>query len=95
MMPRYEVGQKVRVLELNKSGHIRTPHYVRHKVGTVIQYCGSFLNPEELARGNTAGPVVENYRVAFKQKDLWPKYEGPDSDSLVLEIYHHWLAPEA
>lgn len=94
-MPRYEIGQKVRVLELNKSGHIRTPHYVRHKVGTVIQYCGSFLNPEDLARGITAGPVVENYRVEFRQKDLWPSYAGPESDSLVLEIYHHWLAPEA
>ena len=75
--------------------HIRTPQYVRHKTGTVIQYCGTFLNPEDLARGNTAGPAVENYRVAFRQKDLWPGYEGPDSDSLVLEIYHHWLAPEA
>ena len=94
-MPRYNVGQKVRVLELNKAGHIRTPHYVRRKVGTVIQYCGSFLNPEDLARGMTAGPVVENYRVAFRQKDLWPDYAGPDNDSLVIEVYHHWLAPEA
>ncbi len=93
-MPRYEVGQKVRVLELNKTGHIRTPHYVRHRTGTVIRYCGSFLNPEELAQGNTAGPVVENYRVAFKQKDLWPGYEGPDADTLVLELYHHWLTPD-
>ena len=94
-MPRYQVGQKVRVLELNKSGHIRTPHYVRHRTGPVIQYCGTFLNPEELAVGNTAGPAVENYRVAFKQKDLWPDYDGPDADTLVLEIYHHWLAPAA
>lgn len=94
-MPKFAVGQKVRVLELDKSGHIRTPHYIRRKVGTVIQYCGAFLNPEELARGNTAGPVVENYRVAFRQKDIWPDYEGGDADSLVMEVYHHWLAPEA
>lgn len=94
-MPRFEVGQKVRVLELNKSGHIRTPHYVRHRTGTVIQYCGTFLNPEDLAQGNTAGPAVENYRVAFKQKDLWPDYDGPDADTLVIELYHHWLAPAA
>ena len=94
-MPKYKIGQKVRVLELNKAGHIRTPQYIRRKVGTVIQYCGSFLNPEDLANGNTAGQAVENYRVAFRQKDIWPDYQGPDNDSLVIEIYHHWLAPEA
>lgn len=94
-MTRFNVGQKVRVLELNKEGHIRTPHYIRRKTGTVIQYCGSFLNPEDLAQGNTAGPIVENYRVEFRQKDLWPDYDGPEKDSLVIEIYHHWLAPVA
>jgi len=94
-MPRFAVGQKVRVLELNKSGHIRTPHYIRRRVGTVIQFCGTFLNPEDLAQGISSGPAVENYRVAFRQKDIWPDYKGPEADSLVIELYHHWLAPEA
>jgi nitrile hydratase len=31
--------------------------------------------------------------VRLKQRELWPDYEGPDDDSLVLEIYHHWLQP--
>ena len=92
-MPRFAVGQQVEVLELNKSGHIRTPHYIRRKTGTVIQYCGTFLNPEDLAQGNSAGAAVENYRVAFRQKEIWPAYQGSEKDTLVMELYHHWLAP--
>ena len=82
----------MRVLELNKSGHIRTPFYIRHKTGVVVQVCGAYLNPEHLAVGNTAGPVVALYRVAFPQRELWPDYAGPAFDQLCIEIYDHWLA---
>ena len=94
-VPRFAVGDHIDVLELNKPGHIRTPHYVRKKRGEVIQFCGMFLNPEDLAVGNTAGPVVECYRVEFRQIDLWTDYEGPTHDTLVIELYHHWMRPAA
>ncbi len=93
MMPRYAVGQPVSVLELNKAGHIRTPHYIRHRTGIVIQFCGAFLNPEDLAVGQTAGPVVECYRVEFLQRDLWDRYSGSPEDTLVIEVYEHWMRP--
>ena len=93
MRARFKVGDQVKVLELNKAGHIRTPFYVRHKTGTVVQDCGRFLNPEELAIGITSGPVIPLYRVAFLQTDLWPDYKGPPKDTLCIEIYDHWLEP--
>lgn len=93
MRGRFRVGDHVTVLELNKSGHIRTPFYVRHKTGVIVQDCGLFLNPEDLAIGITSGPVVKLYRVQFRQVDLWSDYKGPASDSLCIEIYDHWLAP--
>jgi nitrile hydratase subunit beta len=93
-MPKYKIGQKVRVLDLNKAGHVRTPFYIRHKQGKVIQYCGTFLNPEDLAVGKTAGPAVECYRVEFLQKDIWPDYSGAEKDTLVIEIYQHWMKPD-
>jgi len=80
------------VLELGKSGHIRTPFYIRGRVGTVIHRCGSFLNPEDLAIGNVAGPVVPLYRVGFPMNTLWRDYAGNASDMLYIEIYDHWLA---
>ena len=91
MRVRFAVGDRVRVLELGKSGHVRTPFYIRDNVGTIVQLCGVFLNPEDLAVGKTSGPAVPLYRVAFNQASLWPSYRGPPSDKLCIEIYDHWL----
>ncbi len=92
-MSRYAVGDKVRVLELNKPGHIRTPSYIRHQTGRVLQFCGAFLNPEDLAVGNAGGRVVECYRVEFLQNEIWDGYDGSPEDTLVIEVYEHWLEP--
>ena len=88
---RFNIGDVVKVKDLNKSGHVRVPYYVRNKQGRVVQFCGLFLNPEDLAIGNTAGPAIELYRIAFNQADLWPDDVINTGDQLVLEIYTHWL----
>jgi nitrile hydratase len=93
MRHRFDANDRVLVLDLGKSGHIRTPHYIRGKVGTVLHRCGAFLNPEDLAVGNVAGPVAPLYRVGFPMHELWPEYRGPAADRLCIEIYDHWLAP--
>jgi nitrile hydratase subunit beta len=92
MRPRFDKGDKVIVLELNKSGHIRTPFYIRGRIGTILHRCGAFLNPEDLSIGNVAGPVVPLYRVGFPLGELWSEYRGNPSDTLFIEIYDHWLA---
>ncbi|WP_375464224.1 SH3-like domain-containing protein [uncultured Methylobacterium sp.] len=90
-MARFQVGQRVRVLDLGKLGHVRTPYYVRGRTGTVVQLCGLFLNPEDLAVGNAGGRVVACYRVEFRQGDLWADYDGAPGDTLVIELYEHWI----
>jgi nitrile hydratase beta subunit-like protein len=92
MQARFRAGDRVRVLHLGKTGHIRTPFYVRGKTGEIGEACGCFLNPEDLSVGNTAGPAVPLYRVRFRQSELWPDYRGSDRDVLSIEIYDHWLA---
>ena len=92
MRARFQAGNRVSVLHLGKTGHIRTPFYVRGKVGTVTELCGYFLNPEDLSVGNTAGPAVPLYRVSFRQADLWDYYRGSSRDLLSIEIYDHWLS---
>lgn len=88
---RFRVGDRVRVLHLGKTGHVRIPFYVRGKLGEVVQYCGRYLNPEDLAVGRTDGPTIDLYRVKFAQRDLWPADNLPEQDCLVIEIYDHWL----
>jgi nitrile hydratase len=89
----YALGDRVRIIDLAKSGHVRTPLYVRGKVGTIDHCCGRFENPENRAYGRVGRERIPLYRVRLMQRDLWPDYHGPANDSLVLEIYHHWLRP--
>ncbi len=93
MQPKYKPGDKVRILERNQPGHVRTPIYVRGKTGVIERIVGSFPNPELLAYGHTGLPYKMLYRVNFRQSDLWDDYDGPLDDSLEIEIYEHWLAP--
>lgn len=93
MKPRFAAGDRVSVLELGKPGHIRTPYYVRHRTGIILQRCGAYLNPEDLSVGNVGGPVFPVYRVGFSMKELWSDYAGPPLDMLCVELYDHWLAP--
>ncbi len=89
----YAPGERVRIVDLGKGGHVRTPLYVREKLATVERYCGDFENPEERAYGRTGRGRIRLYRVRLNQRDLWPDYEGPESDALEIEIYDHWLRP--
>jgi nitrile hydratase len=89
--PRFLVGEKVRVINLAKGGHVRTPDYILGHSGIVIQMCGMFLNPEDLSVGITRGPVVALYRVSFSMSDLWGSEQRNSRDTLCIEIYDHWL----
>jgi nitrile hydratase len=90
---RFNVGDRVRVKRTDPPGHRRTPAYVRGKVGAIERVCGAFPNPEELAYGFDGEPKRVLYRVRFGQKELWAQYDGPEGDSLEVEIYEHWLEP--
>ena len=89
----YSVGDRVRVIDLAKPGHVRTPLYVRGKLGTIDHCCGEFENPENRAYGRVGDARIPLYRVRLRQRDLWPDYDGAEQDTLVLEIYDHWLRP--
>ncbi len=90
-MPRYAVGQPVRVMLAHPPGHVRTPYYIRGLAGTIERVCGEYPNPEELAYGRAGTPPLTLYRVRFKQSDVWPDYKGGAHDTIDIEIYSHWL----
>jgi nitrile hydratase len=90
---RFEVGDAVRVKRAFPPGHRRTPYYIRGKSGVIERVCGAFPNPEELAYGFDGEPKKVLYRVRFRQKEVWPKYRGPERDVVEMEIFEHWLEP--
>lgn len=67
--------------------HIRTPHYLRGRRGTVVRHLGRFPNPEDLAFRRPAA-VLDLYHVAFPPATLWPDGKG---DEVLVEIYEPWL----
>lgn len=89
--PRYGVGDRVQVINVNPVGHVRTPWYVRGKIGTVERVCGRFANPEERAYARSGTPDEWLYRVRFLQQNLWHDYDSRVTDCVEVEIYQHWL----
>lgn len=94
MTARFKTGDRVLVREAFPPGHIRTPVYLRGKRGTVVRDFGAWPNPEELAYGHSGEPLRVNYWVRFTMDELW----GGDGryaagDTVVAEIYEHWLEP--
>ena len=92
---RFRSGDAVRVPNIEKKGHVRTPHYVKGKHGRVTGVLGQFPDPESLAYGGSGLPEKPLYRVCFRQADLWDRYEGPPGDTVHVDIYEHWLEPAA
>jgi len=90
---KFEPGDRVRVRTEEKPGHVRTPGYVRGKIGRIEKALGTFKNPESLAYGGSGLPEKPLYKVGFRQTDLWDKYTGQANDILYIDLYAHWLEP--
>ncbi|MDB5374027.1 MAG: hypothetical protein JWP04_2669 [Belnapia sp.] len=93
-MSAFQPGDRVQVKddwpERRGRCHIRTPHYLRGRSGTVERVLGSFPNPEDLAFARPA-PARPLYHILFDQPPIWS--EGEAGDSLLVEIFEHWLEP--
>ena len=94
MTARFAAGDRVQVRddwpERRGPCHIRTPHYLRGRAGTVQAVLGAFANPEDLAFARPA-PVRPLYHVLFDQPPIFA--EGAAGDSVLVEIFEHWLEP--
>ena len=93
MSDRLADGDRARVRVAWQPGHVRTPAYIRGHVGTIVRDLGAYPNPEERAYRRSGLPASLLYRVRFRQKDVWPDYDGGDDDTLDVELYRHWLEP--
>jgi hypothetical protein len=87
-----EPGTRVRVRldwpEARGPAHVRTPHYLRGRAGTVVRRLGAFPNPEDLAFARPAARLPL-YHVLFDQPSVWG--EGVAGDELLVEVYGSWL----
>lgn len=91
--PRFSPGDKVRVAERPAVGHCRTPWYLRGKRGEIASIHGTFRDPERLAYHQPGLPAQVLYKVRFKQREIWGRYDGPQTDQLEADIFEYWLEP--
>ena len=90
---RFRKGDRVRVRVDSPAKHFRTPAYIQGKLGLVEALCGIFPNPESLAHGGPGLPEKPLYRVEFPQTEVWEEYNGSAADTVLVDIYEHWLDP--
>ncbi len=90
---KYRTGDRVKVRVDSPSHHYRTPTYIQGKTGVVVAICGRFRNPESLGHGGDGMPEQLLYRVEFAQNSVWDRYQGPNGDKILVDIYEHWLDP--
>ena len=84
MIPRFAPGARVRVRDARPERlapmHLRTPHYVRGRTGTVERVLGAYANPEAIAFARPGEPRML-YHVVFDQQPIWN--EGAAGDTVM------------
>ena len=93
MPAKFNPGDIVRVRVGTPPTHFRTPRYIQGKVGRVAAVHGEFRNPESLAHGGDGLPKQFLYLVRFAQTEVWNSYSNSPTDTLLVDIYEHWLEP--
>ncbi len=90
------IGDMVAVRADDPGRHHRTPWFVKGKIGRIAAVNGPFFNPESRAHGGNGCPQRLLYSVVFRQIDIWGERYGEDGlDSLLVDLYEHWLEPVA
>ncbi len=88
-VPQFAVGDRVRALNLNPTGHTRLPRYVRGRSGVIERQHGAHVLPDSNAHGLGEAPSFL-YSVRFEARELW----GSDAsavDSVRLDLWETYL----
>ncbi len=88
---KFKTGQKVRVRNLNPTGHTRAPRYIRCKTGTIDRDHGVMIFPDTNAAGQGKKPQ-HCYSVRFEAAEVWGA-DAPGSDAIYIDLWDDYLDP--
>jgi len=89
--PRFRVGDRVRMRNINLPTHTRQPGYIKGKVGTVEQDYGVFVFPDAHAHG-IHGKEQHCYNVRFTACELWG-VTASDRDTVRVDVFDDYMDP--
>lgn len=90
--PRFAAGDRVRVRNINPTGHTRCARYLRGKQGVVERVYEAFVFPDTNAReeGENPQPV---YNVAFDAAEVWGADRGGERLTIRFDLWEPYLEP--
>jgi nitrile hydratase subunit beta len=91
VLPRFEIGQRVRTLNVNPTGHTRLPRYARNHIGTIDRDHGVYVFPDTNAHFLGEKPQ-HVYSVRFAARELWGDQASP-RDSVYIDLWDDYLEP--
>jgi nitrile hydratase subunit beta len=90
-IPRFQVGQRVRVRNMHPAGHTRLPRYTRGKLGTIDRDHGVYVFPDSNAHFLGEKPQ-HVYSVRFAARELWGEQASPH-DVVYVDMWDDYLEP--
>ena len=91
LVPRFQLGQRVRARNIHPTGHTRLPRYTRGKLGTIDRDHGVFVFPDTNAHFLGEKPQ-HVYSVRFAASELWGDQAAP-RDAVCVDIWDDYLEP--
>ncbi len=90
LAPTHRPGDRVRVRNINTTGHTRAPRYARGRIGTVEVDHGVHVFADKNAHGVREGQHL--YGVRFSALELWGT-SGAAHDSVRIDLWDDHLEP--
>jgi len=91
VVPRFQVGQRVRARNMHPAGHTRLPRYTRGKLGTIDRDHGVYVLPDSNAHFLGEKPQ-HVYSVRFAARELWGEQASP-RDGVYVDMWDDYLEP--
>ncbi|MGE3795007.1 MAG: nitrile hydratase subunit beta [Dehalococcoidia bacterium] len=89
-IPRFKVGDIVRMSTDSPFGHSRRARYTRGKVAEVTAHHGSFIYPDSAGNGNGDAPE-HLYTLRFTAQELWGPNTGDPNGVVYFDAWDPYL----
>jgi nitrile hydratase subunit beta len=87
---RFAVDDRVRVRNINPSGHTRCARYLRGKEGVITEVYDPFVFPDSNAHEQGENPQ-RVYNVRFEAEDVWGPAEGGERHAIHFDLWEPYL----
>ncbi|GEL17892.1 nitrile hydratase subunit beta [Pseudonocardia asaccharolytica] len=90
--PKFQVGDRVTVVDDSPRGHTRKARYIRGKSGVVELAHGTFIYPDSAGNGGEDDPQ-HVYTVKFTGEELWGADAAEPGGVVYVDVWEPYIVP--